>query len=209
MAEKPEQEPNEEGGAPAAKPAAGNNKLMPIILIVNTVLMGAVLAVVMLRKPPAPVAAAHSDHGEESGKDKGKEKEGEGGEHGEKAGEHGAKEGEHGEKSAKEGEKVEGAPGPILKLENFIIQLRGSDSDRYVRVAFDLELTAEGDRAPVLARMPHIRDSVIAYFSDRSLDELRGSEGMDRIKTAVSKRLDEILAANRVRAVFITELVIQ
>ena len=206
MAEKPEPEPNEEGGAPAAKPAGGNNKLMPIILIVNTVLMGAVLAVVMLRKPPAPVAAAHADHGEEDekgkGKDKDKEKEGEGGEHG-------AKSGEGGEHGAKEAEKVEGAPGPILKLENFIIQLRGSDSDRYVRVAFDLELTAESDRAPVVARMPHIRDSVISYFSDRSLDELRGSEGMDRIKTAVSKRLDEILAANRVRAVFITELVIQ
>jgi flagellar FliL protein len=57
--------------------------------------------------------------------------------------------------------------------------------------------------------MPHIRDAIISYFSDRSLDELRGSEGMERIKTAVLKKLEELLAAKRVRSVFITELVIQ
>jgi flagellar FliL protein len=61
----------------------------------------------------------------------------------------------------------------------------------------------------VQARLPHIRDAVISYFSDRSLDELRGSEGMDRIKLAVGKKLDEILSGHRVKSVFITELVIQ
>jgi flagellar FliL protein len=198
MAEKPEQ--LEEGSAPKPKVETGGNKLMPIILIVNTLLMGAVLAVVLLRKPPTPeaVASTSSEH-----------KEGDEGKKTEDGHEKSAKT-EGGEKGKGDEKAVGvGAPGPILKLENFIIQLRGTDSDRYVRVAFDLELGAESDRALVQARLPHIRDSIISYFSDRSLDELRGSEGMDRIKTAVSKKLDEILSANRVRAVFITELVIQ
>lgn len=198
MAEKPEQV--EEGGAPAPKVESSGNKMMPIILIVNTLLMGAVLAVVLLRKPstsPA-MAVATTEHKE------GEDKKAADDEH-----EKGGKTEEAGKGKGEEKSVGVGAPGPILKLENFIIQLRGTDSDRYVRVAFDLELGAEGDRALVQARLPHIRDSIISYFSDRSLDELRGSEGMDRIKTAVSKKLDEILSANRVRAVFITELVIQ
>jgi flagellar FliL protein len=187
---------------PVAKAPEGPSKLIPMILIANTVLMGVVLAVVLLRKPaavgmvatPAPQSAAHSapPAAAEGGKD-------EKAEHGEGAG--------HGESAA--AADPNGAPGPILKLENFIIQLRGTDTDRYVRVAFDLELGTEGDRALVQARMPHIRDAIISYFSDRSLDELRGSEGMDRIKAAVLKKLDDILAAHRVRSVFITELVIQ
>lgn len=191
---------------PVAKAPEGPSKLIPMILIANTVLMGAVLAVVLLRKPQAtavvvaPAAKAVTDNSAASGV--GANKEGnkeEGGGHGEAAG--------HGEAtpSADPG----GAPGPILKLENFIIQLRGTDTDRYVRVAFDLELVSEADRAALQARMPHIRDAIISYFSDRSLDELRGSEGMDRIKLAVAKKLDDILAAHRVRSVFITELVIQ
>jgi flagellar FliL protein len=193
----------------SAKPAASPSKLIPLILVANTVLMGAVLAVVLLRKPnPAaalPVAGGAQAAGEASAGGAGEGKEDkkhasgkpEGGGHGEGAGTGGA------------AADPNGAPGPILKLENFIIQLRGTDTDRYVRVAFDLELMSESDRGVVQGRMSHIRDAVISYFSDRSLDELRGSEGMDRIKLAVSKKLDEILAAHRVRSVFITELVIQ
>ena len=191
---------------PVAKAPAGPSKLIPMILVANTVLMGAVLAVVLLRKPQAvagvaaPATKTDKGHSESpegtAGKEGGKE---EGGGHGEAAG--------HGEATAPG--DPSGAPGPILKLENFIIQLRGTDTDRYVRVAFDLELMTEADRAAIQSRMPHIRDAIISYFSDRSLDELRGSEGMDRIKLAVAKKLDDILAAHRVRSVFITELVIQ
>jgi flagellar FliL protein len=193
-------ENTKEEAKPAVKAPEGPSKLMPMMLIANTVLMGVVLAVVLLRKPaavnmvatPAPQSAVHSAPAAAGGKD-------DKAEHGEGAG--------HGESAA--AVDPNGAPGPILKLENFIIQLRGTDTDRYVRVAFDLELGSETDRALVQARMPHIRDAIISYFSDRSLDELRGSEGMDRIKVAVLKKLDDILAAHRVRSVFITELVIQ
>lgn len=192
-----------EDDQPAAKPAEGSSKMIPIILVANTVLMGAVLAVVLLHKPSAGGAAPAKTA---SGKVEGKEAK-----EGKEEGEGNAKGDGKGENGQGEGAVVDpaGAPGPILKLENFIIQLRGTDTDRYVRVAFDLELMGESDRSPVQARMPHIRDAIISYFSDRSLDELRGSEGMERIKIAVLKKLEELLAAKRVRSVFITELVIQ
>jgi len=186
---------------PAAPSAEKSNKLIPMVLVANTVLMGVVLAVVLLRKPTtasatheSPQASASSNGEKGEGKEEGK---GHGAAHGGAAGESGAN------------LDPAGSPGPILKLDNFIIQLRGTDTDRYVRVAFDLELATEGDRSAVQTRMPHIRDAIIAYFSDRSLDELRGSEGMERVKTAVLKKLDEILGAKKVRSVFITELVIQ
>ncbi len=186
---------------PAAKAPEKSNKLIPMILVANTLLMGVVLSVVLLRKPAGATATAATpgETGGASGTATGKE----GAEPG-KAGGHGESEG-HGQAA----DDSPGSPGPILKLENFIIQLRGTDTDRYVRVAFDLELMSEADRSLVQARMPHIRDAIIGYFSDRSLDELRGSEGMERIKQAVLKKLEEILGAKRVRSVFITELVIQ
>jgi flagellar FliL protein len=186
---------------PAGEPAAKPSKLIPMILIANTLLMGGVLAVVLLRPPPgaaAPAASpAHASEVAAGGKAE--------------AAKEGPEKtpGHEGAGEAAGAAEKEGAPGPILKLENFIIQLRGTDTDRYVRVAFDLELGSEGDRSAVQARMPHIRDAVISYFSDRSLDELRGSEGMERVKTAVQKRLDDIVGSRRVRSVFITELVIQ
>jgi len=189
---------------PAAKPPEKPSKLIPMILVANSVLMAAVLAVVLLRKPSTPAAVimpvAHASANPAGGTGGGTGKE-EGAKHGEATG--------HGEGAAASAPDPSGAPGPILKLENFIIQLRSTETDRYVRVAFDLELNEEADRAILTARMSQIRDAVISYFSDRSLDELRGSEGMERIKQSVSRKLDEILMAHRVKGVFITELVIQ
>ncbi|HJX63469.1 MAG TPA: flagellar basal body-associated FliL family protein [Polyangia bacterium] len=170
----------------AAAPKASANKLVPVILGVNVLMMGAVLFMVM-RKPaaaaaPAPVsveAPAPSGHGEAAGA------------------------------GAGAGPGHAPAPGPVLKLENFVIQLRGVDQDRYVRVAFDVEVTADADKEVVQARLPQIRDSVISYFSDRTLDELRGSEGIERTKVALMKRLDEIVPGRRVHALYVTDFIIQ
>jgi flagellar FliL protein len=170
--------------AAAAAPKAGSsNKLVPLILGVNVLMMGAVMFFVM-RKPsaaaPAPVAAEAPAPSA----------------HGEAAG-------------AASGAGHAPAPGPVLKLENFVIQLRGVDQDRYVRVAFDVEVTADVDKEVVQAHLPQIRDSVITYFSDRTLDELRGSDGIERTKLALMKRLDEIVPGRRVHALYVTDFIIQ
>jgi flagellar protein FliL len=104
---------------------------------------------------------------------------------------------------------AEATPGPTLKLESFIIQLKAVESDRYVRVAFDLELGSEADKAIVTARMSPVRDSVISFFSDRSLDELRGSAGMERTKAELLKRLASIVPEGHVKALYITDFVVQ
>ena len=174
----------------APPPAKGGSKLVPIMMVMNTLLVGGVLMFVMKKQPagvgaPAAAAAAEGEHG--------------GGEHGEKPAE--GKAGEHGGPG--------GGPGPMVKLENFVIQLKAVDSERYVRVAFDLELGAETDKDVIQARLSHIRDAVISYFSDRTLDELRGSDGMEHIKATLLKRLDGVVPGHRIKAIYITDFIVQ
>jgi flagellar protein FliL len=169
---------------PAAPPAkSGGSKLVPIMMVMNTLLVGGVLLFVMKKQAPVAVvapAAAAPEGGEKSAE-----------------GAAGAK-----------GGPVAG-PGPMVKLENFVIQLKAVDSERYVRVAFDLEVGAETDKEVIQARLSHIRDSVISYFSDRTLDELRGSDGMDHIKQTLLKRLSGVVPGNRIKAIFITDFIVQ
>ena len=174
---------NEEAAAPAAAApkSGGNSKLIFIVLGMNVLMMGAVMLVVMRKPASHPPAPAEA------------------------AAPAAKSEGPAGEKGAPGAPK----PGPILKLENFVIQLRGVDQDRYVRVSFDLEVAADLDRDAVQSRLPMIRDSIITFFSDRTLDELRGSEGIERTKTAIMKRMEEIVPGKRVRAVYITDFIIQ
>jgi flagellar FliL protein len=170
-------------------PKAGGSKIVPILMIMNTLLVAGVLVFVMKGKSPAAAPGAAAS---------------ESGDHAEGASEHGEGKsggGEHGEKT--------GGPGPMVKLENFVIQLKAVDSERYVRVAFDLELAAEPDKDVIQARLSHIRDSIISYFSDRTLDELRGSDGMDHIKQTLLKRLDGVVPGHRIKAIYITDFIIQ
>jgi flagellar protein FliL len=192
---------------PVEAPAKGGSKLMPIILAVNTLMITGVLIFVMMR-PSAKAGGTGAEHSSaaEHGEKAEKSEHGDKSEGHEKSG-HGDKEGSsegHGG-----GEIDNDAPGPILKLESFIVQIRAVEGDRYAHLTLELELGTEADKKPFESRMPRIRDLVIAYMSDRTEDELRGSEGLGQVKEALMKKLDESVAGHRVRGLFITEFIIQ
>lgn len=182
-----------------APPKSGMNKILPIILVVNTLLMTGVLIFVM-KRPSAQAAGGGKEHGAAAK---------EGGEHGESA-----EKSEHGEKSEKgehggTAESGEGGPGPTLRLDNFIVQIRAPEGDRYAHLTIEVEIGGELDKKSFETRMPRIRDGVIAYLADKSEDELRGSEGLSQMKEALTKKLDEIVPGHRVHGLFITEFIIQ
>lgn len=189
---------DEENVAPAAAPPK-SSKILPIMLVLNTLLVAGVLVFVM-KRPSAQAAAAGEEHGkagEGGGGGDAKGKDGKRGEKGEK--------GEHGES---EGGDAEG-PGPTLRLDTFIVQVRATEGDRYAHMTIDLELGSEADKKSVENRMPRVRDAVIGHLSDRTEDELRGSEGLGQLKEALLKKMEEIVPGHRVKALFVTEFIIQ
>jgi flagellar FliL protein len=178
-------------------PAKSSNKVLPIILVVNTLLLTGVLIFVM-KRPSAQAASAkgeHAEHAEHAEKAKG--------EHGEKAegSEHGGGEGEHAADPD--------GPGPTLRLDGFIVQVRSADGDRYAHLTVEIEVGSEGDKKAFESRMPRIRDTIIGYLSDRTEDELRGSEGLGQMKEALIKKVDEIVPGHRIHGLFTTEFIIQ
>jgi flagellar FliL protein len=172
--------------------AKGSSKIMPIILVVNTLLIAGVLIFVMKR--PSSGGAAKGEHAAKE-------------EHGEEKSEHGEKKGEHG--GGEHGAADEGGPGPSMRLDNFIVQVRATEGDRYAHLTMELEVGAESDKKSFESRMPRIRDTVIGYLADRSEDELRGSEGLGQVKEALLKKIDDIVPGHRIRGLFITEFIIQ
>ncbi len=170
-----------EGAETPAIPKSGGSKLVPILLVVNLALVAAVLAVFLTRGSPAP-----------SG-----DKPAEGASHGAegKAG------GEGGDKS--------GLPGPTQKLADFVVHLRDPEADRYARVSFEVEVANEEEKNRLTAYMPRIRDAFIAYLSDRTLEELRGSESIARTKAALADRMAQLSPGVKIKGLYVTDLVIQ
>jgi flagellar FliL protein len=175
---------SEEAAGEVAAPAAKGNKMLPILVVLNTLLMVGVLIFVM-KRPAAPTEAGAGEHGKA-----------------EPASGHGTEgKGEHG----KEGPAV----GPTVRFENFTVQLKSNDVERYAHTSLELELTDDAAKALVEKRTAPIRDAVLGYLTDRTAEELRGSEGLRQMKEALLKRLDEIIPGKRINTVFITDFIIQ
>jgi flagellar protein FliL len=100
--------------------------------------------------------------------------------------------------------------GPTFKIDNLVVLLRSQPGvERYARIAFEFELSSEEVRAEVTRRLPRLRDSFISYLSDRTLEDLRGSEGMEKTKVALTERLHKVLPEKTVRALYITDFLVQ
>ncbi len=165
--------------AVGARGGGGGSRLLLVLVALNTAVSGAGVALALVRRAPPAAAAADSRDG-----------------HVEAAGE-------------KKRDEKAAAPGPTLKLPDFVVHLRDVEVDRFARISVEVEVADEKAREAVSARLPHIRDSFIAYLSDRTTADLRGSEAIARAKTDLSERLKQAAPGAPVRGLFITELVVQ
>lgn len=189
----PEAEPKKKGGMPT------------VLLTVNAALLLGILGAVLLlvtKKPAAPAAPA-ADAEAAAPKEGAHDapKEGHGGGH-EASGGHESKGGDKG------GPTPIGA-GPTLRLADFVVHLRNPESDRYARFAFEIEIASERDKESLTARTAQLRDAFIIFLSDRTVEELRGGAGLDKLKQALFERLLEVAKDCHVRNLYITDFVLQ
>jgi flagellar FliL protein len=193
------EEENKEDGDELEEASGGGSKLNVILVAlvaINSLLTTGVLAVTLLKEPPPPPAPADGKQGEAAE-----------GEDGEEA----AAEGEEGE-VGEDGEVVprkKAIRGPIEKLDDIVIQLRNPEFDRFARIGFEVELGDEEDLEFLKAYKPRLRDTFIAWLSDRTYEELRGSRGLAMVKKKLTEKADEILPGGRIKALYITSFVVQ
>jgi len=188
---------------PAAAPAPKGPATL--LLALNALLLVGVLAVVVMmflgQKKAAAAAAGTATAAAEA-------KEGEGKEEAKSEGKEEAKsEGKEGEKGP--AKKAPPGAGPTVPLKDFVIHLRNPEADRYARMSFEVEVPSDKEKDTVTAHQAQIRDAFIAYLSDRTVEELRGSNGLGAVKAALMKQIVELAPDGKIRNLYITDFVIQ
>jgi flagellar protein FliL len=182
----------------AAPPAPPKRRSLLIMLLAgNVVVLGGlgVAAVLVLKRIPAiPSAAAATPPASAPAK--------------EPEGGHAAAEG-HAAAAPEPASQSATGTGPTLRLADFVVRLRNSEADRFARISFEIEVTSDKDKEVITARQAQIRDSFIAWLSDRNAEELRGSEGLTRAKTELLARAVELAKDGHVRQLYITDFVVQ
>jgi flagellar basal body-associated protein FliL len=110
---------------------------------------------------------------------------------------------------APEGSVATSKVGPTLRLADFTARLHGIDTDRYARLSMEIEVPTEKERDDLSAYMPQIRDGFISYLSDCTLDDFTGSANVLKTKEKLTERLHQIVPNQKIRALYITDLVVQ
>jgi len=117
-----------------------------------------------------------------------------------------------GEASTARVEEEQGA-GPPWKMEPLIVNLRVPEGTRYLKVALEFELTSKNHEELAESRKGRIKDQVIEFLSDLTVDDVVGSDNKQYIKERLLTRLNHSLEGEAggpvFRRVFFPEFLVQ
>ena len=104
-------------------------------------------------------------------------------------------------------------PGPSWTMDPLIVNLRVPEGTRYLKVALEFELTGDKHMDLVKQRNGRIKDQVIEFLSDLTVDDVVGSDNKQYIKERLLTRLNHSLEAESggpvFRRVFFPEFLVQ
>lgn len=101
--------------------------------------------------------------------------------------------------------------GPVMTLDEFLVNLSDPGSDHFLKVTVGLELNkAKGKTAESLKEeTPAIRDAVLTSLSSQSRDEVTPIKGREKLKADIKKNVNAALGEDDVQGVYFTNFVTQ
>lgn len=101
-------------------------------------------------------------------------------------------------------------PGVYYDLPDMLVNLNTRDSrQHFLKISVSLELATPEDVATVEEVMPRIIDNFQVYLRELTLDDLRGSAGLYRLREELLRRVSNAAGGAGVRDVLFREMLVQ
>jgi len=101
--------------------------------------------------------------------------------------------------------------GPVLTLDEFLVNLADPGSDHFLKVTVGLELDKAKGKTPESLKedAPLIRDAVLTSLSSKTRDDIASIKGREKLKADIKKSVNEGLGEDDVQGVYFTNFVTQ
>ena len=99
--------------------------------------------------------------------------------------------------------------GPMVDIEEFIVNIISGDAVHYVKASLTIELTNEQGKAEAEKRMPQMRDSILLLVGNKTFEELQDLQGKKQLKAEIISKINSFLKAGKVKDVYFTNFVVQ
>jgi flagellar basal body-associated protein FliL len=101
-------------------------------------------------------------------------------------------------------------PGKILPLDPVIVNIAGTDGRRYLKTTVQIEIPDDEKQfKEVQTRKALLIDRLIGILSRKPLHEVTTIGSVDRLRQEIAEKFKQELGGERLRAVYLTEFVIQ
>lgn len=101
--------------------------------------------------------------------------------------------------------------GPVLTLDEFLVNLADPGSDHFLKVTVGLELDKSKGKTPesLKEETPLIRDAVLSSLSSKTRDQIAPEGGREKLKVEIKKKVNAALGEDNVQGVYFTNFVTQ
>jgi flagellar FliL protein len=99
--------------------------------------------------------------------------------------------------------------GPMVNIEEFIVNIISGDSAHYVKASLTIELSSEEGKGEAEKRMPQMRDAILLLIGNKTYEELQDLQGKKQLKAEITSKINSFLKAGKVKAVYFTNFVVQ
>lgn len=99
--------------------------------------------------------------------------------------------------------------GPMVNIEEFIVNIISGDAAHYVKASLTVELTNEEVTIEVEQRMPQMRDAILLLISNKTYEELQDLQGKKQLKAELLSKINSFLQTGEVTSIYFTNFVVQ
>ncbi len=101
--------------------------------------------------------------------------------------------------------------GPVMSLDEFLVNLADPGSDHFLKITVGLELDKTKGKTPESLKedTPLIRDAVLSSLSSKTRDQIAPEGGREKLKGEIKKKVNAALGEDDVQGVYFTNFVTQ
>lgn len=108
-----------------------------------------------------------------------------------------------------ETEKKKKNLGPLLEMEDLVVNIMHKDSTRFLKVGITLEAADKESKKAIERRMPQITDAVLLLVGNRTFDDIKDLQGKMQLKADLLARIQELSGEGKVSDIYFTDFVVQ
>ena len=102
-----------------------------------------------------------------------------------------------------------GTLGPLLKLDDFVVNIIHKDSARFLKIGITLEAKNIESSERIKSRMPQITDAVLLLVGNKQFDQIKDLQGKLQLKADLLSHINSLIGKGEVNDIFFTDFVVQ